>query len=126
MRGYREGKPSLIPKRKGNAWAQRRKTITYTQEERECVGTEKENHHSYPRGKGMHGHREGKTSSIPNQKESNQKVTNQPPKQKESNQKDSKQKESKQKESNQQAPPIYYFCRFFEYFLVNFEKKLDI
>ena len=105
----------------GNAWAQSKKIITHTQEKRECVGTEKEKHHSYPRGKGMRGHREGKTSSIPNQKESNQKVTNQPPKQKESNQND-----SKQKDSNQQAPPIYYFCRFFEYFLVNFEKKLDI
>ena len=86
MRGYREGKPSLIPKRKGNAWAQRRKTITYTQEERECVGTEqekhrlypskwksvgteKEKHHSYPREKGMRGHRARKSSPIPKQME---------------------------------------------------------
>ena len=68
MRGYREGKPSLIPKRKGNAWAQRRKTITYTQEERECVGIEQENHRLYPRGKGMRGHREGKPSLIPKRK----------------------------------------------------------
>ena len=84
--GHREEKTSLIPKRKGNAWAQSKKTIIHTQSER----IESESHQSAPK------------------------------------QKELKQKESKQKESNQQAPPIYYFCRLFEYFLVNFEKKLDI
>ncbi|MDD6137050.1 MAG: hypothetical protein PUB54_07775, partial [Lachnospiraceae bacterium] len=67
-RGHREGKPSLIPKRKGNAWAQSKKTIAYTQEKRECVGIEQENHRLYPSKWGMCGHRARKTSPIPKRK----------------------------------------------------------
>ena len=94
-RGHRARKPSPIPKRKGNAWAQRRKTITHTQEERECMGTEKEKHHPYPIRK----NRIRKSPISPQNKKNRIKKTpnKKNPKQKESNQKDSKQQESKTK-----------------------------